>query len=231
MADLACRTALAYRGVAHITFPVDLQEQTVGEAQRSKRNVAAPRLGRMRAERRLRPAEADLRRAAEVLNAGKKVAILGRPRRPGRDATSWSRSADMLGAPIVKALLGKAAVPDDSPYTTGGIGLLGTRPSQEAIEELRHAAHGRHAPSPTSSSTRSRARRARVQIDLDPHADRPALPGRGRPGRRQPAHAAASCCRCLERRTDRSFLEKAQDGMEEWRKLMEERGHAHATSR
>src|SRR5512138_1809035 len=45
------------------------------------------------------------------------------------------RAAELLGAPIVKPLLGKATVPDDSPYTTGGIGLLGTRPSQEAIEQ------------------------------------------------------------------------------------------------
>ena len=43
--------------------------------------------------------------------------------------------AELLGAPIIKALLGKAVIPDDSPYTTGGIGLLGTRPSQEALED------------------------------------------------------------------------------------------------
>ena len=50
----------------------------------------------------------------------------------------------MLAAPIIKPLLGKAAVPDDSPYTTGGIGLLGTKPSHDAMRELRHALHDRH---------------------------------------------------------------------------------------
>ena len=80
------------------------------------------------------PAEEDLRRAAEILNAGKKVAML-----VGRGALGATDEvlhvAELLGAPIVKALLGKAAVPDDSPFTTGQIGLLGTRPSQEALEE------------------------------------------------------------------------------------------------
>src|SRR5436309_2355949 len=80
------------------------------------------------------PAEDDLLRAAEILNAGEKVAILA-----GRGALAATdellQVAEKLGAPIVKALLGKACVPDDSPLTTGGIGLLGTRPSQETMEE------------------------------------------------------------------------------------------------
>src|SRR5205823_13203460 len=79
------------------------------------------------------PAEDNLRRAADVLNEGKKVVILA-----GRGALGATDEleglADTLAGPVVKPLLGKACVPDDSPYTTGGIGLLGTRPSQEAIE-------------------------------------------------------------------------------------------------
>ena len=76
----------------------------------------------------------DLERAADILNEGKKVAILAG--RGALDATDeLEKTAELLGAPIVKALLGKAAVPDDSPYTTGGIGLLGTKPSQEAMED------------------------------------------------------------------------------------------------
>ena len=81
---------------------------------------------------------------------------------------SWSRSPNGSARPIIKALLGKAAVPDDSPYTTGGIGLLGTQPSQEAMEELRHAAHRRHARFPTSSSIPKPGQARGVQIDLDP---------------------------------------------------------------
>ena len=81
----------------------------------------------------LLPAEQDLRKAADVLNAGERVVILA-----GRGALKATdeleQLAERLAAPIVKPLLGKACVPDDSPYTTGGIGLLGTKPSIEAME-------------------------------------------------------------------------------------------------
>src|SRR2546425_2667505 len=133
VADLACRTAIAYHGVSHITFPVDLQEKEVKERQRSKRNIPHHTSDVYAHSARL-PNRADLENAAEILNQGKKVAILA-----GRGALNATdeleQIAEMLAAPIIKALLGKAAVPDDSPYTTGGIGLLGTKPSQEAMED------------------------------------------------------------------------------------------------
>ena len=72
--------------------------------------------------------------AAELINRGKRIAILA-----GQGALQASdellQLAETLGAPIVKPLLGKGCVPDDSPYTTGGIGLLGTAPSEEVLEE------------------------------------------------------------------------------------------------
>ena len=126
--DLACRTALAYRGVSHITIPSDIQD--VKHDERSKRNVPHHSAEIFSKSARL-PNETDLRRAAEILNKGKKVVILA-----GQGALQATEelevAAELLAAPIVKPLLGKACVPDDSPYTTGGIGLLGTRPSQEA---------------------------------------------------------------------------------------------------
>ena len=131
--DLACRTALAYHGVAHITFPVDLQEKEVKKKQASSRNIPHHTSDVSARSARL-PNRADLERAAGILNQGKKVAILAG--RGALDATDeLEQTAELLAAPIVKALLGKAAVPDDSPYTTGGIGLLGTKPSQEALED------------------------------------------------------------------------------------------------
>ncbi len=115
---LACRTALAYRGVAHLTFPVDIQEMEAG-AYRSKRNVKHHTSDVYGRSARL-PAEDELSAAADVLNAGKTVAILaGRGALQATDALE--QTADRLAAPIVKALLGKAAVPDDSPYTTGSM--------------------------------------------------------------------------------------------------------------
>ena len=130
-ADLACRSALSYRGVAHITFPVDIQSMSA-DRLRSKRNVPHHTSDVFVHSARL-PEETDLQRAADVLNNAKKIVILA-----GRGALGAAQEledvAQRLKAPIVKALLGKAAMPDDSSYTTGGIGLLGTKPSQEAME-------------------------------------------------------------------------------------------------
>src|ERR1051325_9923325 len=100
---------------------------------RSKRNVAHHTSTEFAKSARL-PDPALLREAADLLNEGKKVAILAG--RGALDATDeLEHAADVLAAPIIKALLGKACVPDDSPYTTGTIGLLGTRPSHEAMED------------------------------------------------------------------------------------------------
>ncbi len=216
--DLACRTALAYKGVAHIAFPVDIQEMEGGK--RSKRNIGHHTSDVYARSARL-PDEAELRQAAEILNAGKKVAILA-----GRGALTagneLERSAERLGAPIVKALLGKAAVPDDSPYTTGSIGLLGTRPSQEALEECDTLLMvGTSFPYIEFMPKPGQARA--VQIELDP----------ARIGLRYPVEVGLigdsgrtleALLPLLEARSDRSFLDKAQKGMAAWRKLMEDRG-------
>ena len=131
-ADLACRTALSYRKVAHIAFPVDIQAMEA-ERKGSQRNVPHHTSDVFARSARL-PEEADLRRAAEVLHTGKKIAILAGRGALGA-ADELGQVAEKPGAPIVKALLGKAVVPDDSPYTTSQLGILGTRPSQEVLEE------------------------------------------------------------------------------------------------
>ena len=218
VADLACRTALSYRGVAHINFPVDLQEQTGGE--RSKRNIPA-HTSHAQGRRARIPLEADVRRAAEILNAGKRVAILC-----GQGALQATAQleevASLLGAPIIKALLGKAAVPDDSPYTTGAIGLLGTKPSQEALEECDTILMvGTSFPYIEFLPKPGQARG--VQIDLDP----------ARIGLRYPVEVGlvgdssdtlAALLPSLDRKEDRSFLDRAQAGMKKWWSLMEEVG-------
>src|SRR5262249_11001765 len=218
VAALACRTALAYRGVAHITIPVDIQEMDAGEG-RSQRNIpghAGDALGR---SARL-PAEADLRRAADILNEGRRVAILAG--RGALDATdALEQVAERLGAPIVKALLGKACVPDDSPYTTGTIGLLGTRPSQEALEACDTLLMvGTSFPYIEFLPKPGQARG--VQIELDPM----------RVGLRYPVdiglvgdsrRTLEALLPLLQRQTDRAFLERAQKGMAKWRELMIER--------
>jgi pyruvate dehydrogenase (quinone) len=218
VAELACRTALAYRGVAHVTMPVDVQDMQAG-ARRSKRNVAGHTSDVMARSARL-PDDIDLRRAAAILNAGRKVAILAGAGALGA-SEALERIADRLGAPIVKALLGKAAVPDDSPYTTGPIGLLGTRPSQEALEECDTLLMvGTSFPYIEFYPKPGEARG--VQIDLDP----------ARIGLRYPVEVGlvGDSRRTLEALLplvdagrERAFLDSAQKGMKAWRELMHER--------
>jgi pyruvate dehydrogenase (quinone) len=217
--DLACRSALSYRGVAHITFPVDLQSMSA-ERLRSKRNVPHHTSDVFVRSARL-PETTDLQQAADILNDGKKIVILA-----GRGALGAAQElediAQRLKAPIVKPLLGKAAVPDDSPYTTGGIGLLGTKPSQEALETcdtLLIVGSGfpyiEYYPKPGQARA--------VQIDLDPQ----------RIGLRFPVEVGlvGDSRRCLKAllpllkgNQDDTFLEQARAGMHAWQKLMEEHG-------
>ena len=129
--DRAIRIALAERRVTAIILPNDLQEATYESPPRAHGTIHSG-LGYSRPK--TVPYEADLRRAAEVLNAGKKVALL-----VGAGALGASVEviavADKLGAGAAKALLGKAALPDDLPWVTGSIGLLGTEPSYELMME------------------------------------------------------------------------------------------------
>ena len=217
--DLACRTAIAYRTVSHITFPVDLQEQEVKKRQRSKRNIPH-HTSRAEAEGAMLADPADLDKAAEILNKGKRVAILA-----GRGAIGagdeLEQLAEMLGAPIVKPLLGKAAVPDDSPYTTGGIGLLGTRPSQDVMENCDTLLMvGTSFPYIEFLPKRGQARG--VQIELDPR----------RIGLRFPVEVGLvgdsrrvlrELMPRLSPRADKTFLKEAQAGMQDWREAMEKR--------
>ncbi len=163
--DLACRTAISYGGVAHITIPVDFQEKEVQKRERSKRNIPG-HTSDVRTRSYKLPADSQLQQAADILNSGKKVAILA-----GRGALGCGEQleqiAELLAAPIVKPLLGKAVVPDDSPYTTGSIGLLGTAPSQDVMEKCdtllmvgTSFPYLEYLPKPDQAKG--------VQIDIDP---------------------------------------------------------------
>ena len=216
--NLACRTALGYRGVAHINFPVDLQEQSC--EKRSERNVPGASSDIFSSSARL-PDEKDLRKAADILSSGKKIAILA-----GQGALNagfeLEQIADALAAPIIKPLLGKASVPDDSPFTTGGIGLLGTRASQEALEECDTILLvGTSFPYIEFYPKPGKARG--VQIDIDP----------ARIGLRYPVEVGlvGDSKKTLQKlmsfvrpNPDRGFLEKSQERMNEWKKMLEEQG-------
>ncbi len=218
--DEAIRTALGRRTVAHITIPKDIQEWPSSNGRRSDANIPKHSSDWFAAPRPL-PASELLEEAAKVLNRGSRVAILA-----GRGCLDARRevlaAAKKLGAPIIKPLLGKAVVPDDSPYTTGGVGLLGTAPSQDALEECdtlliagSSFPYIEFYPKPGQART--------VQIDIDPT----------RIGLRHPVDVGvAGDCRTvlrgllplLKERRKKGFLEKSQQRMKEWRKLMKERG-------
>ena len=217
--DLACRTAISYSGVSHVTIPVDFQDETVHGWDRSKRNIKH-HTNAVRTSTYKIPERDELQRAADILNEGTKVAILAG--RGALDATDeLEQAAETLGAPIIKALLGKACVPDDSPYTTGGIGLLGTAPSQEALEQCdtlfmvgSSFPYIEYLPKPGQARG--------VQIDINPI----------RLSLRYPMEVGLigdsktvlqTLIPLLKKKQDRSFLEKAQAGMKEWWEVIETR--------
>jgi pyruvate dehydrogenase (quinone) len=213
IADLACRTALARRGVAHIGFPADLQALSIEQDKRSMRNVPGHTSDVATGATRLPDPEA-IRRAAEILNGGRRTMIMA-----GQGALhateALERVAEVLGAPIGKALLGKAAVPDDSPYVTGPVGFLGSDPSMTALEECdtlllvgTSMPYLEFYPKPGAAHA--------VQIDVDPV----------RIGLRYPAEVGLvgdsrltleALLPHLQRREDRGFLQSAQEGVRVWR--------------
>ena len=132
LVDRAIRIALAERAVTCIILPNDVQEEPAVTTPAREHGTALSGIGYRRG--RVLPEREDLMRAAEVLNAGKKVAMLVGAGALGAGA-EVEQVADKLGAGVAKALLGKAALPDDLPYVTGSIGLLGTKASDDMMQE------------------------------------------------------------------------------------------------
>jgi len=218
--DEAIKTALARRSVAHITIPKDIQEWTGSDAERSDANIPKHSADLYAAAYPL-PHPGLLQQAAEIINQGQKVAILAGA---GclRARAEILQLAERVAGPIIKPLLGKAVVPDDSPYTTGGVGLPGTAPSQDALADCDTLVIAGSSfpylefyPKPGKAKT--------VQVDLDP----------ARIGLRHPAEVGlVGDCRdvlsallpLVHQKDDKSFLEQAQKDMKDWNELMRTRG-------
>lgn len=215
---LACRTALSKRGVAHLSVPVDVQEEELEDVQTSPRNQ--PHHASVVAAESLQlPTLDEINHAAEILNEASRVAILaGQGALGARE--ELLRTADQLGAPIIKALLGKSVVPDTHPLTTGGIGLLGTRPSQEAMEECDALLivgstfpYIEYYPKPGQARI--------VQIDCD--ATRIGLRAPVEAGLVGDSRAVLEMLNAkLKRKKARDFLERSQAKMREWRRMLRE---------
>ena len=212
----ACRTAMARRSVAHLAIPTDVQEQEIDDDAASPRHVVEPTL--TWAEGMRAPDPDDVARAAEILNSCRKVVILAGQGALGAGEI-LARTADLLAAPVAKALLGKAVLPDAHPHATGGVGYLGARPSQQALEVCDGLLIvGSNFPYLEYYPEQGQARA--VQIDLDA----------ARVGMRYPVEgaligdAAASLKALndrLERKTDRRFLEQTQIWKAEWLEALE----------
>jgi pyruvate dehydrogenase (quinone)/pyruvate oxidase len=218
--DVACRAALSNRAVAHVCIPIDIQAMPAGEEKRFRRNVKGHTSSSFQVPRRV-PERPLIEEAADLLNGCRKIAILAGSGARGA-GSEMEQVAERLGAPIIKSMLGKDCVPDDSPYTTGGIGVVGTRPSSEALKACdgflivgSSFPYIEFLPKPGQAKA--------VQID-----DRPERIGLRYPVDIGLAGDARSTLRellrFLKRNDDRTFLEKAQADMEEWWSLMEERG-------
>ena len=217
--DEAIRTALARRGVAHVTIPKDIQEWPSDLMKPSTMNIPH-HSGDNFAPASSLPSRELLQQAADLLNQGKKPAILvGRGAYRARNEVL--QVAEKLGAPIIYALLGKGVVPDEHPNVTGGLGLLGTAPSMDAMKECdtffiigSNFPYQQFLPQPGQAKC--------MQIDIDA----------ARIGLRYPVDVplVGDTRRVLEAligmvqpKSDKSFLEKIQKNRDEWDKLMEER--------
>ncbi len=213
----ACRAALGNRGVAHLAVSKDVQSMKLSGDKPSMENHGG-RTSSAWLPRREAPAADQLQQAADLLNAGKRVAILA-----GQGALAargeLAQLAETLGAPVAKALLGRNVMADDSPYSTGGIGHLGTLPSSwimgtcDAVLIL-----GSTMPWIDYYPKPGQARG--VQVDLNPD----------RIGLRYPVEIGLvgdvqatlrGLLPLLRRKEDRSFLAEAQQRMRDWNALLD----------
>ncbi len=216
--DRAMRIARAQRTVTAIIVPNDVQGADAVETPERAHGTVHSGLGHVRV--RVVPPNEDLRSAAEVLNAGERVAMLVGQGASGA-APQLKEAADRLGAGVAKALLGKAVLPDDLPYVTGSIGLLGTKPSWDLMmgaDTLLMVG----SSFPYSEFLPQEGAVRGVQIDIDPKMISIRYPMEVQLA----GDAAATLDELipqLERKEDRSWREEVEAGVERWWELTEKR--------
>jgi pyruvate dehydrogenase (quinone) len=218
LVDTAVRTAYARQGVAHLTFPNDIQvADATADPWRHVAPAEPPAMAAVYLPPSGRPREEDVAAAADVLNAGERIAILAGAGARGA-GTLIESVADTLAAPIIKTLPGKMVVPDTSLYTTGGIGLLGTAASEDLVEDIdtllmlgTNFPYTKFLPEPGKARV--------VQVEADPT----------RAGLRLPTEVPVigdvratleALLPRLRRNGNREHLEKYQRKMADWREKM-----------
>jgi pyruvate dehydrogenase (quinone) len=223
LVDRAFRIAASERCVTCIIVPKDVQEMDAVETPAHKHGTVHSGAGY--SPPRVIPTESDLKKAADVLNAGEKVAILvGAGAMGALDELLLVQ--DMLGAGIAKALLGRAVVPDDLPFVTGSIGLLGTKPSWDMMQECDTLLLvGTNFPYSEFLPKENAARG--IQIDINPKLL----------GIRYPMElnlvgdsrlTLGALLPYLQRKEDRSWERKIASWVSEWWRLMDDRSRVPA---
>ncbi|HUB66639.1 MAG TPA: thiamine pyrophosphate-requiring protein [Candidatus Methylacidiphilales bacterium] len=215
LVDRAVRIAKAERTVTCLIIPNDLQELAYEEPPRTHGSLFS---GIGYSEPRVIPQQSDLQRAAEVLNAGKKVAML-----VGAGALGATdeilQVAEILGAGISKALLGKAAVPDEAPGVCGSIGLLGTKPSWDMMQSCDTLlVVGSSFPYSEFLPKEGQARAVQIEIDAKMISIRYPMEV---PLVGDSAETLRALIPLLQRKTDRSWRESIEKGIAEWWKVLE----------
>lgn len=218
LVDRGVRFALAERCVACIILPNDVQEMDMVAQPERKHGATYTGVGYNRP--RVLPPEADLRRAADILNAGQKVAFLAGAGALGA-TDEVMETAERLGAGVAKALLGKAALPDDLPYVTGCIGLVGTKPSWDMMMECDTLLMiGSSFPYSEFLPQEGKARGVQIDIqarklglrfpmDVNLHGDA--------------ALTLRELLPMLTRKEDRSWRTRIEGWIERWQEVMEAR--------
>src|ERR687885_1708880 len=216
--DRAVQVAKASRSVTAVIVPEDVQEATYEEPPREHGVVYSSPDGRLRA--RVIPPDSEIRKAAELLNASEKPAILiGQG--AAKAADEVIQLADILGTGVAKALNGKDALPDDLPFVTGGIGLLGTKPSHEMVMGCdtllmigTSFPYAEWLPEPDKVDV--------IEIDLDAR-----LIGIRLPNKVNLVGDSADTLRelipHLERKEDRSWRQEIEHEVERWWTILAER--------
>lgn len=217
MVDRALRIAKVERTVTCIVLPNDLQEIDYEEPPRAHGTIHS---SKGYSKPVIVPEPTDLQKAADLLNSGKKVAML-------IGAGAWNAAdeviqvADLLGAGIAKALLGKSVIPDDIPYVTGSIGLLGTKPSWDLMNDCDTLLMvGSSFPYSEFLPKEGQAKGIQIDIDgkmlgirypMDVH-----LHGDSK-------ETLKALIPLLKRKEDRGWQKEIEDNVAEWWKLLEAR--------
>jgi pyruvate dehydrogenase (quinone) len=217
LVDRAIRIAKAERGVCTLIIPNDVQEEKAVPSPPREHGAIYSGIGYV--EPRIVPPAEELDRAAEILNAGEKVAILvGQGARGAED--ELVETAELLGAGVAKALLGRDVLPDDLPFVTGSIGLLGTRPSYELMSGCDTLLIvGSSFPYSEWLPNEGQARG--VQIDVHPRMLSIRYPVEV-PLAGDAKETLRELLPRLERKEDRSWREEIEGSIEDWWTVMED---------